>query len=179
MSGTNLSLVPNPEPSAEPAGLGQVQRAARALIGWMRPQDAEALLSSAGISSSAGIAAIPGQGQAARQAVTARPTGIDQDGLVATLPAGLDDHVRALRESPAAGPMFAGGWQVALVDLTRVAAFQPVVLTDQAASRVQAVDGDDVASVAAVTLPLVQSVQLPVQFDPIRSGRPGPWSRRT
>ena len=32
MSGTNLALVPAPEPPAGPAGLGQVQRPARALI---------------------------------------------------------------------------------------------------------------------------------------------------
>ena len=64
--------------------------------------------------------------------------------------------------------MFAEGWQVALVDLTKVAAFQPAVLTDQAVSRVEAVDPADLASIAAVTLPLAQSTTLPVQFDPIR-----------
>ena len=78
----------------------------------MRPGEGERFLGSGG----APLAA-------ARLVVAGRPEGIDQDGTVSPPPAGLEGHVRALRDSAAAAPMFAEGWQVALVDLTKVAAF--------------------------------------------------------
>ena len=64
-------------------------------------------------------------------------------------------------------PMFAEGWTVALVDLVRVCAFQPTVLTDQALARVQAADKDDLVSLAALTLPLTHGEQAQVQYDGI------------
>jgi hypothetical protein len=103
----------------------------------------------------------------ARNATAARPAEIDQDNLITSLPAELQEHVRALRASPPAAPMWAEGWQVALVDLRRVCAFQPVVFSDQAIDRV-AVDGDDLASIAAVTVPLTQGDPVPVHYDPIK-----------
>jgi hypothetical protein len=57
-----------------------------------------------------------------RDAVASRPAGVSQDDLISPLPAELADYIRALQASPAAGPMFAEGWQVQLVDLTRVCA---------------------------------------------------------
>ena len=47
-------------------------------------------------------------------------------------------------------------------------AFQPSVESDQSLSRVQAVDKDDLTSIVAVTLPLTQGDNLPIQYDPIR-----------
>ena len=41
------------------------------------------------------------------------------------------------------------------------------LVTDQALARVQAAGEDDIASIAAITLPLTQGDQLPVQYDPI------------
>ena len=61
----------------------------------------------------------------ARAAVAARPEGVQQDGMVASLPAELNRHVARLREL--AGHLFELGWEPAMVDLTRVCAFQPVV----------------------------------------------------
>jgi len=55
-----------------------------------------------------------------------------------------------------------------MVDLTRVCAFLPVVVSDQALDRVQTVDPDDLASIAAVTLQLSQGDPLPVQYDALR-----------
>ncbi len=166
MSSSDLALVPPPAFPVEPAHTAQAERPARALIGWMRPEDAHRFLLSN--RNDAAPDAVIEAAQKARYTVAARPDGIDQHQLVTALPAELEHHVQALRASPAADPMFAEGWQVALVDLTRVCGFQPVVLSDQAISRVQAVDEHDLASIAAITLPLAESVQLPIQFDPIR-----------
>jgi len=105
--------------------------------------------------------------QRAQQAVAARPAGIEQDALITSVPAELAGHVQALEASPAAKPMHDEGWKVALVDLTRVCAFQPAIVSDQAIARVQAAGKNDLASVAAITLPLTQGDQLPVQYDPI------------
>jgi hypothetical protein len=103
--------------------------------------------------------------QRAHRAVADRAAGVEQDALITSVPAELGEHVRALEASPAARPMFDEGWTVALVDLTRVCAFQPVVFTDQALARVQAVDKDDLASIAALTLPLTHGEQAQVQYD--------------
>jgi hypothetical protein len=105
--------------------------------------------------------------QRAHQAVAARPVGLEQDALITSVPAELAEHVQALEASQAAKPMYDEDWKVALVDLTQVCAFQAAVVTDQALTRVQAADEDDIASIAAITLPLTQGDQLPVQYDPI------------
>jgi hypothetical protein len=57
---------------------------------------------------------------------------------------------------------------VALVDLRRVCAFQPVVFSEQAEDRVRGIDPEDVSAVAGVTLPVSWNVELPIQFDPVR-----------
>ncbi len=166
MSSSALSIVPPPEPPAENALTGQIRRPGRALIGWMRPADAHRFLQS----SMSGPAPEPviETAQRARQAVAARSDGIDQDQLITSAPTELADHIRALQANPVAGPMHAEGWHVELVDLTRVCAFQPVVYSDQARERVEQVDEGDLASIAAVTLPLTQGDPLPIQYDHIR-----------
>jgi hypothetical protein len=166
MTSSVLSIVPPPEPPVEAAQTAQVMRSARALIGWMRPDDAARIVQS-GRADAAPEAALE-IAQRARNAAAARPAEIDQGNLITSLPAELDEHARALRASPPAAPMWAEGWQVALVDLRRVRAFQPIVLSDQATDRVAAVDGNDLASIASVTLPLTQGEPVPVQFDPIK-----------
>lgn len=166
MSSSALSIVPPPEPPIEAAQTAQVMRSARALIGWMRPDDACGILQSG--RADAAPEAVMETAQRARTAAAARPSEIDQGDLITSLPPELEEHVRALQASPPAAPMYAEGWHVALVDLRRVCAFQPVVLSDQAIDRVASVDGNDLASIAAVTLPLTQGDPVPVHFDPIR-----------
>jgi hypothetical protein len=104
----------------------------------------------------------------ARDTVAARGEGVDQTDLVTARPSGLNGHVEALKGSAAATQMVAEGWEVALVDLRRVCAFQPIVFSDQAVERVRGIDADDVAAVAAVTLPVPSSVALPILFDQVR-----------
>ena len=166
MSSQALSVVPSPEPSVDAPQAGQVLRPARVLTGWMRPDNAHMILLS-GVTGPASATIIETAGRA-RAAVSARPSEVDQNQLVTDAPAELDAHIRTLRASPAAQAIHAEGWRVALVDLTRVCAFQPVIFSDQAVERVQSVDADDLASIAAVTLPLIQGDPLPVQYDPLK-----------
>jgi hypothetical protein len=107
--------------------------------------------------------------QRAHQAVAGRAAVVNQDALITSVPAELAGHVEALNTSPAAKPMYDEGWKVALVDLTRVCAFQPAIVSDQALARVQTADKDDYTSIAAITLPLTQGDDLPVQYDPIHT----------
>jgi hypothetical protein len=138
-------------------------RSGRALVGWMTPAQASVLMRRG-----MDPAVAAGAAERARQAVAARAAGTGQGAVVADVPAELAAHVRALEASPAAMPMHAEGWKVAIVDLRRVCAFQPSVITDQSLARVTDADGADLASLAAITLPLTQGENVPLQYDPIR-----------
>lgn len=149
-----------PPPQAAPAA-PQVTRPGRALIGWMHPDQAQGFVQQVVPDPALAAETV----QRAHLAVADRAAGVGQDGLITSVPAELTEHVRALEASPAAKPMFDEGWTVALVDLNRVCAFQPGVFTDQALARVQAVDKDDLASIAALTLPLTHGEQAQIQYD--------------
>lgn len=166
MPSTKLTLV-SPEEEPQRPDNSHARRPARALTGWMQPEAAHAILQADSTDPNTAAAAIA-TAERARRVVAARPAGVDQDGLVMPAPAGLDRHIRELRASPAAAPYFSEGWRVALVDLSRVVACQPHVLTDQVTDRVAAIDPDDPASVAALTLPTGQGEPVPVQYDPQR-----------
>jgi hypothetical protein len=103
-----------------------------------------------------------------REAVAARPDSASQGDLTSDLPGELAGHLRSLQASTAASQMFAEGWKVQLVDLTRVCAFQPVVYTDRSFEGSQLLDANDLGAVATITLPLTQGDPLPIQFDPLR-----------
>jgi hypothetical protein len=166
MTNSALSIVPPPAPTIEVVQTAQVTRPARTLIGWMKPGDAAAILR-AGSPEAPPEAALE-IAQRAHNAVAGRPTGVDQRDLITSLPAELDAHVAALRASQPAAPLWAEGWQVALVDLRRVCGFQPCVLSDQALDRVASVDPGDLASIAAITLPLSPGDAVPLYLDPIK-----------
>ncbi len=61
-------------------------------------------------------------------------------------------------------------WSVGFVDLTQgVLSYQPIILIDEAAARLEAVDRNDPLSIAAVCLPAPSTVKLQVAFDPAQS----------
>jgi hypothetical protein len=161
MSDSALSVVPAPEPP--PSAL--VLRPAMAAIGWMRPDNAHQALQLGTATTADRIIATA---RRARDAVAARPEGVSQDELIRPLPTELTGHVGALQASPAAGHMFTEGWQVRLVDLTRVCAIQPLIYTDRTFEGGQLLDANAMTAIAAITLPLTQGDPLPIQFDPIR-----------
>jgi hypothetical protein len=158
----------NNTPASPPlSGPAQLQRRARALIGWLEPADAVVIL--AGRRHDA--PSDPQRDEIARRArdeVAARPTGLDQANIIEEIPAELEEHVATLLAAPAAQPFIAEGWRVKLVDLRRVFALQPTVFTEQAGERVAAVDPEDLRSIATVSLPLPTQVELPAQFDQAR-----------
>jgi len=153
-------------PAASGSANSPIRRPARALIGWLPEIQGEMLLS--GTINSGPAAQVPENLERARQArdaVAARTAGIDQAELTLNPPPELDDHIAKLRESPGGASMFLEGWQVAIVDLSRVCGFQPVVFTDTTAERVDGIKADDMLGIAAITLPTEQAELPKIGFD--------------
>jgi hypothetical protein len=156
---------PGQSPDVPPDGTVNLTRPHRALIGWMPPALGELMLTG----NTMGKQVTPEQRELARharEAVASRTTKIDQSSAISDLPPELDNHIAQLRRSPAGAAMFREGWDVALADLTQVCACQPYVVADAAAERVENVKADDLAAIAAVTLPTTPPEAPRVQFDP-------------
>jgi hypothetical protein len=140
----------------EPARL---QRPARTLIAWMRPEEAKAALAGpqAGPEAAVQFEQIVAD---ARAAVAARATGIDQTGVITDAPPELADHIEQLRQNQASVAFFNEGWTVGIADLGRVCAIQPNIAIDDATQRSAGIDATDITSVAAVTLPIATPTAL-------------------
>lgn len=153
--------------SADTSGLARAYRPARALIGWMRQEHAVLTMArrDQGATDDPALAA---RAEAARAAVAEREANAAQDAVLQNAPAGLSEHIEALRAHPQGSSMFAGGWSVAVAELAQVFAIQPTVYTDAAEERVREVVADDLEAVARVSLPIPQPVELPLQFDEAR-----------
>lgn len=85
--------------------------------------------------------------RAAREAVAARPPGIDQEELVTEPPAELTDHIAQLTQQPFSAGYFNEGWRVMMVDLSRVCSLQQTVHADQATARVQGIADSDLTAI--------------------------------
>ena len=142
----------------------QVERPARALLGWMPTNDALLMLTGR----RQDVTPTEEQKQFAERlqaAVACRPSGIDQSGLEQPPPGELSTYIAKLEKDPAAAGLMGSGARVALVDLSCVLAAQPLVHVDHAEERVARIDAGDVVSVAKISLPIAQPVQLPATFD--------------
>lgn len=149
---------------ADTSGLARSYRPARALIGWMRPEDATLTLARR----DAGAPAVPEhveRAAAARSEVAGRPSELDQHDLISDPPPELLAHIKLLHGNDQAQSFFDEGWRVAIADLPRVRAMQPSVYIDSAEDRVREVDPSDLASVARVSLPIPQAGELPAAYD--------------
>lgn len=144
------------------------RRPARALLGWMAPE-AAASIQTGGPADASVTPEHVERARAAREAVAARSTGIDQSGAIDELPASVGGHVDALRALPLIAPYFESGWEARIVDLSRLCAVQAHVHTDDAGGRLADVDADDLHAIAAISLPKPSSTKLPVQYDPSRN----------
>lgn len=164
----SIPALPAPSPAETAAAanraLGQMQRPARALIGWMDEQQAHLTLCGRRADLTPDTAQIE-LVRAARAAVAARDAGVDHDGVVEDAPDGLTEHVAALHADATGAALLSQGMVVALVDLTRVRAAQPLVHVDHAEERAAEVDPDDLASIAAISLPLTTPTEIPMVFD--------------
>lgn len=144
------------------------RRPGRALIGWMQTDIAVRLLNGNDASASMSNAHISMVNKA-QVAVATRAAGVDQVGILSPATGDLAGHIAQLRQFGPAQAMFSEGWEVALANLLRVCAFQPVVFVDSARDRVNTVDFLDLQSLARMSLPLTAPAQLPVQFDQVRN----------
>jgi hypothetical protein len=148
-----------------PDGTIDLTRPYRALLGWLPEAQGEMILT--GNTMGKEVTAEQRElAQRAREVVANRPAGVSQADVTADLPTELDDHVAQLRQSPAGAAMFQGGWEVALVDLTRVCAFQPHIVADAAVERVENVRVDDLEAIASIALPTSPPDPPRIQFDP-------------
>jgi hypothetical protein len=154
-----------PDPS--PDGISGLTRLSRALIGWMPQTQGEMMLT--GNTMGKEVTAEQREvARTAREAVASRLPGLDQTDLLAEPPPELSGHIDRLRQSPAGAAMFSEGWEVALVDLSRVCAFQPTVVADDATERVEHVKADDLPAIAEITLPTSPAEPLQPRFDPTK-----------
>jgi hypothetical protein len=142
----------------------RLEREARILLGWFADDMAQRLLTS----QRADVQLTPEQIELlehARGAVSEIPQ-INQEGILEPVSSDIADHVSQFLANPAAQPYVQEGWTVGIVDLSRVYALQPSVFVDHVDARTRDVIAEDLASIAAVTLPLPQTdVNLNVQFD--------------
>ena len=132
---------------------GRLLRPARALLGWMDPEDAKrVLVSNRGDAhpSAAQVRAV----ETAHQAVSTRATFENAVTPEADLPASLLPHVDRLQKSPAGMPYFLEGWRIRLVNLTRLISFQPAVFVDSAVERVRGLKPDGLEGLANLCLPI-------------------------
>jgi len=154
------------QPLAQPAPAAGVrlERPARVPLGWLPPERGEFFL----VSNQAGVGLSEAQRarvREARDAVAARPAGIDQADLVSALPPELADHIARLAMTPPGAGMRTEGWDIAMIDLERVVAIQPSVFTDTATQRVAGLDPGDLLSIAELTLPINHTAPVSVEFD--------------
>lgn len=138
-------------------------REARALIGWLDAAEAQRALSRAS-GNGADPAVVAARCEQARQAALARVPGIDAANAVLDPPPSLDGHIEKLRKDPILSRSFDDGWDIRMVDLTKVSPVQGYVFTDHP------LNGDvqsapcDPASLANLTLPIRPDVDLPFQY---------------
>lgn len=144
----------------------QLLRPARALLGWMSDHQAFRMLAS-GRDDADPSPEDRARLSVARANAAARPAGIDQAGILAPLPPELADHEAELRVS--SPTMFSEGWQLALVDLSRVCAFQPAVYTRPARERAGGTGAIDMIELARITVPVVARTPLRASFDEARN----------
>jgi hypothetical protein len=131
------------------------QGSAQALLGWLPREQGESLLARQADGELSEAQRI--RVRAARDAVAARPAGLDQADLISPPPGMLAEHVTRLGSTPAGGWMHAEGWEIALVDLSRVVAIRPSVFLDTAVERTAHLDPGDLRAAAELTLPVSHS----------------------
>lgn len=149
--------------------LAHVTRPAKALIGWLPQNEAQLVLAQRMIQ----MANAPqhvASAAAAIRAVAARDRFESSEYTVEDPEAGLGEYITRFISQPEYEPYRQEGWQIKVVDLSKVIALQPVVFWDHAQERTVRADHSDLRSVAEITLPVSAELeQLPLQFDATRN----------
>jgi hypothetical protein len=142
-------------------------RRARALIGWMAPEEA-ALALVGRMTNNPAAPTVHQRAKEARDAVDRRAPGVDQVEAIMPAPASLDPHIAAVAATQGGAAMLNEKWQICLADLRRICAFQPYVHSEYSEERTAALDAADYAAIAAVTLPLEGREPLSMSVDAVR-----------
>lgn len=153
-------------PDQHGGDFGPIRRPARALLGWMQPEEAQRI--QAGQRTDINVPEYAQRAERARMAVAARPVGLDQANLITEAPDELREYVAALQQAPAAAQYLLQGWRVCIADLQRVCALQPQIFTDHAVERASGLEPGNLRRIAEVSLPLPKKAILPLQFDRAR-----------
>lgn len=148
--------------------LGHVTRPARALIGWMTKEEGQLYLAGRQTNKSNNPEFIE-KLTLARNSVQSRGINIDQSNLFDDIPKELNDYLDKFKSIEAAKAYLNEGWEVRIADLRKVCALQPVVFWDHATERTSSANISNIVSIAEVTLPLSNTIDLPLQFDPARN----------
>jgi hypothetical protein len=155
-----LKSVPDhPESSEQPTGLAQATREARCLVGWMEPTAALQLLTNPPHCMPSEEATT--RVRAASWAVANRMVpDIDQGDAIGALPDDLQPYVAQLQGAGGiVAALLTAGWQIAMVDIRKVHAFQPLVYTD-GEDRVGAIDPSDLLALAKLALPAENTCEM-------------------
>lgn len=144
---------------------GYARRKARTLIGWLSEHEGALWIAGRQMSQEPDPAHIA-RCRGARLAVERRPEGHAQGNLFSPLPDALTEHLEALKASPKTAQILAEAGEPRMVDLRLVCAAQPTIYVEDAANRVRDLTANDVAGIAAITLPLHSPTTMPVAFDP-------------
>ena len=149
--------------------LGHVTRPARALIGWMKQQEAQLMLAERNMQNANKQSHVD-KANAARVAVGARAPITKQSDVLFDIDPALSGYVATFSTHPDFQPFAAEGWIVKIADLSKVIALQPMVFSDHAEERTRSATPDDMSALANITLPIQLAPEsLPLQFDPTRS----------
>jgi len=144
-----------------------VLRPARALLGWLSDKQAKGVLTS----HRQDLELTDEQRRAvetARAAVAAREKFQALSPIVAPCPEVLQAHRAALYGHERFKTFRDEGWDIAIVDLTRVCVVQHTVVTEPDA-RITRLDANDVPALAAITLPIPNPQPLSYQVDSQRN----------
>ncbi len=151
------------QPHPSPA-LDATFRPARALIGWMSPEEAESVLA---VGHDGG--APPRLLERARKArlhASMREEAAGASVAVGDPPSGIGDHLAAFR--PTASDLFSQGWRLCSVHLDQLVAVQQVTFADHYGESVAKLEIDDANAIARITLPLPRQMPLNLQVDAAR-----------
>jgi hypothetical protein len=155
-----------------PGGPAPITRRGRALIGWMTEDFALRMLSG-GRGDIAPTDEQRQRAEAARAAVAAREPTAPEDGDDVALPA--PPEVLGAFGANRLQEVTAAGFEVRMVDLERVRAFQTHVIEEQAIERLGDVDEDDREGLTNVTLPVAQPINPPIGYDETQKARVVLW----
>jgi hypothetical protein len=137
-------------------------RPARALIGWLDPEQAHQLLVGGQSDPTIGPHVVA-LAQSARASAGTRKR-IEQTDAVGAPPTGLSEHLSAFRKT--AQNLFDDGFRICTVDLARIYAIQPTTFTDYRVEHFNALDPDNERGIAEVTLPTQTESQVSLAPDP-------------